>query len=87
MIVTKLKGRFRTSYEVLDCMEPIRYSEYISGTDHMTTFNDDQVAICKTCDIEPPAECLTSTAREQWRKATKPKKRGRKPGSKNKKTF
>ena len=75
---TALKPRFKSSSDVLDAMEPIRFSEFISGNTHMTTFTGEQVAICEACGIEPPAECLTATAKETWRRAHAPRKRGRK---------
>lgn len=80
----QLKARFKTSYEILDVMEPIRYSEFISGNTHMTTFSTEQIAVCDAFGIEPPQECMTTTAKEQWRRAHNPSPRGRKPGSKNK---
>ncbi len=80
----KLKGKFNSTYEVLDTMEPICFSEYTSGNFHMTTFNSEQIDICDAFGITPPLECLTSTAKEQWRRKTNPKKRGPKGKCSNK---
>ena len=80
---TALKTRFKSSSDVLDAMEPIRYSEFISGNTHMTTFTGEQVAICEACGVEPPTECLTATSKENWRRAHDPRKRGRKPKTEN----
>lgn len=81
---TKLKPKIKTSYDVLDAMEEIRFSEYISGNSHMTTFTTEQIEICDAFGIQPPIESMTSTAKEQWRKKHNPKKRGRKTKSENK---
>ena len=83
---TKLKPRFASSREVLDAMEPIRYSEYISGNSHMTTFTTEQITICDAFGITPPMECMNSTSKEMWRRKYNPKKRGRKQNSDNKVT-
>ena len=80
----KLKQSYKTSYEVLDAMSTIRYSEYISGNYHMTTFNSEHIRICDAFGITPPTECMTNTAKEQWRRKYNPKKRGRKPNATNK---
>ena len=79
-----LKAKFKTSYEILDAMETIRFSEYISGDNHMTTFSSEQISICDAFKIDPPTECMTAYAKEQWRKSHNPGTPGRKPGSKNK---
>ncbi|MBQ8092777.1 MAG: transposase [Clostridia bacterium] len=74
-----LKPRFKSASDVLDAMEPIRFSEFISGNTHMTTFTGEQVVICDACGVEPPTECLTATSKEVWRRAHSPSERGRKP--------
>lgn len=79
-----LKAKYKTSYEILDAMETIRFSEFLSGDNHMTTFSTDQISICDAFKIDPPAECLTANAKELWRKSHNPGTPGRKPGSKNK---
>jgi len=80
----KLKPRIKSSRDVLDIMEPIRYSRYINGNTHMTTFNAEQISVCNALGINPPPECMTSTAKEEWRRKHEPKKRGRKPRAENK---
>ena len=75
---TKLKPRFSTSYEVLDTMETIKYSEYVNGDTHMTTFTGEQITVCDAFDIEPPQACMTNLEKEKWRRAHSPMKRGRK---------
>ena len=76
--IKSLKPRFKSASDVLDAMEPIRFSEFISGNTHMTTFTGEQVAICEAYGVEPPTECLTATSKEAWRRAHSPRKRGRK---------
>ena len=76
---TNLKPKLKTSYEVLDAMEPIRFSEYISGNSHMTTFNAEQIDICNAFEIIPPLECMTATVKEQMRRKYEPKSGGPNP--------
>ena len=76
---TKLRGEYESTLEMIDDMEPIRFSEYTDGSVHMTTFTTKQVAVCEACGVEPPSECLPSTIRKAYERKANPKKRGRKP--------
>ena len=67
---TKLKSKLKTSYEVLDAMETIRFSEYISGNAHMTAFNGEQMDICNAFEIVPPLDCMPATVKEKMRRKT-----------------
>ena len=79
-----LKKAYRSTALLIDAMAPIRYAEYQNGVTHMTSFNSKQIAICVAFNITPPAECMTDHQKEEYRRATNPKPRGRPKGSKNK---
>lgn len=59
---------YASTLDMLDEMEPIRFSEYTDGSTHMTSFTSKQVTISRACNIEPPVECIPKTMR-----ITKPK--------------
>ena len=75
----KMQDVFESSLDMLDEMEPIRFSQYTDGTSNMTTFTEKQVGICDACDVEPPAECIPPTIRKAREAKKHPRKRGRKP--------
>ncbi len=75
----KMQDTFESSLDMLDEMEPIRYSQYTDGSSCMTTFTEKQVAICDACDVEPPKDCIPPTVRRAREAKRNPKKRGRKP--------
>lgn len=73
-----LRKVFRTTLSMLDEMASIRYCDYPNQENHMTSFLQPQVDICRAFDIEVPYECLSTIEQRKMR----PKKRpGRKPGS------
>ena len=78
----KMQDAFESSLDMLDEMEPIRFSQYTDGTSNMTTFTEKQVGICDACDVEPPAECIPPTIRKTREAKKNPRKRGRKPKTK-----
>ena len=49
---------YSSTLDMLDEMEPIRFSEYTNGSTHMTGFTMKQVTISRACNVEPPYECL-----------------------------
>lgn len=69
--ISKLRHTWRNSMsddyastlDMLDEMEPIRFSEYTDGNTHMTSFTTKQVTISRACNIEPPLECIPKTMR------------------------
>ena len=71
-----MKDIYKSSLDMIDELEPIRFSEYTDGTTHITTFTTRQVQICDAFGIEPPFECLPSSLRL----AAERKKSGREPG-------
>ncbi len=73
---TDMKDIYRSSLEMIDELEPIRFSEYTDGRTHMTSFTTRQVQICNAFGFDVPEDCLPSTLR----KAIERKKSGRKPG-------
>ena len=79
-----LKKEYGSTELLVDSMAPIRYAEYPNGVTHMTSFNSKQVAICAAFKISPPAECMTENQKEEYRRTTSPRPRGRPKGSKNK---
>lgn len=60
---TDMKDIYSSSLEMLDELEPIRFSEYTDGTTHMTSFTAKQVQICDAFGIEPPMDCLPTSIR------------------------
>lgn len=52
-----------STLDMLDEMEPIRYSEYTNGSTHMTGFTMKQVTISRACNVEPPFECIPKSMR------------------------
>ena len=73
-----LRKVFRTTLSMLDEMASIRYCDYPNQENHMTSFLQPQVDICRAFDIEVPYECLSTIEQRKMR----PKKRpGRKAGS------
>ena len=54
---------YASTLDMLDEMEPIRFSEYTDGNTHMTSFTTKQVTISRACNIEPPLECIPKTMR------------------------
>jgi len=65
---TNLSIKYPSSLDVMDVMEPIKYSEYASedNPSHMTTFTEEQFLICQCLGLTPPRDCLTSTTRETY---------------------
>lgn len=69
--ISKLRHAWRNSMsddyvstlDMLDEMEPIRFSEYTDGSTHLTSFTTKQVTISRACNIEPPLECIPKTMR------------------------
>ena len=53
-----------STLDMLDEMEPIRFSEYTDGSTHVTSFTMKQVKISRACGAEPPAECIPKTMRK-----------------------
>ena len=49
---------YASTLDMLDEMEPIRFSEYTDGDTHMTGFTMKQVLISRACGVEPPMECI-----------------------------
>ena len=86
IMISKLRNYWKSSmYDVyestldmLDEMEPIRFSEYTDGSSHMTTFTGKQVQICDACHVDVPKEVMPRTIREAKERKENPKKRGRK---------
>ena len=76
---TQMANEYESSLDMLDEMEPIRYSEYTDGTSSMTTFTTNQVKICTACGVKVPKECMPATVRKKLERQENPKKRGRKP--------
>ncbi len=72
-----LREKYQSTLDMLDEMEPIRFSEYSDGSSHMTTFTMKQVEISRACGIEPPYECLSQQMREQADMRAHPRKPGR----------
>ena len=74
-----LHETYESSLDMLDEMEPIRFSEYTDGSSSMTSFTEKQITICDACGVEPPRECIPATIRKIRDSKKNPQKRGRKP--------
>ena len=59
-----LHDKYQSTLDMLDEMESIRYSEYLDGSSHMTTFTMKQVEICNACGVKPPFDCLPQTLKK-----------------------
>lgn len=79
---TDMKDIYNSSLDMVDELEPIRFSEYTDGTVHMTSFTAKQVQICDAFGIEPPLDCLPVSIRN----IVERKKAGRRPGRPRKAT-
>lgn len=60
----KMQGKYESSLDMLDELEPIRYSEYPDGSTHLSSFTTKQVEICDACDVKVPPECMPATVRK-----------------------
>ncbi|MCR5813286.1 MAG: transposase [Desulfovibrio sp.] len=56
----KLRKLYRSSYDLIDEMTPIRFCEYPDGSTHVTSFLSSQVEICKEFGIKVPDNCLSA---------------------------
>ena len=74
----ELREQFSTSLSVLDEMADIRWVRYDDGEEHITSFMQKQIDICKAYGITVPAECLPAAAKKAEERKTHPRKRGRK---------
>lgn len=75
----ELRKRFNTSLSLLDEMADIRWIQYEDGEEHITSFLEAQVEICKSFGIVVPPECLSTADRKAVDRKANPQKRGRKP--------
>ncbi len=78
---SEMQRTYDSTYDMLDEMESIRLSRYLSGSTHMTTFTGKQAEIAIASKAQIPPECLTPTARKEYERMLHPKKRGPKSGS------
>ena len=74
----ELREQFTTSLSVLDEMADIRWVRYDDGEEHITSFMQKQINICKAYGITVPVECLPAAAQKAEERKIQPRKRGRK---------
>ena len=65
---SNLSLKYHSALDVMDVMEPIKYSEYASENNpsHMTTFTEEQFAICQCLHLDPPRDCLNAKSRTEY---------------------
>ena len=65
---SNLSLKYHSALDVMDVMETIKYSEYASDDNpsHMTTFTEEQFAICQCLGLKPPRDCLNAKSRSEY---------------------